>query len=637
MTSRQGRSAKTLASKLRGRKLVRDLAGFSKVLVATFAIVCLPQSAGAKEPEQQFRRFLLIYANQSTLPANIEVTRGIDDVLRRELGSAWEVYAEYRDVQRFPGPEEEASFKQHIARRYGEFAFDAVLTLGQSALTFAETNMDEILPDVPVVFGGFSAGQYETRDLPPRFHGVVTRYDARSTVNLARQLQPEATRLVVFSGNAPQDDIWKSAALEQFSGDDSLDFELVTDRTLAEFENYAASLSQDDILLYLTIFKDADGSDYIPAHAAENIAAAASVPTYGVYDSYLGTGVIGGVVDTFYDHGAAIAETALRVLDGEAVPALSVSTARTVIDWRQVERFGIDRDLIPSGTEIRFYTPSLWEQFRPQILLAAAIILAQSATIAALIVQNARRRRSEAELSRQRIEMAHLARLAQLSELSGALAHELNQPLTAILANAEAGVRLITRDEPDLREVAAILADIADDDRRAAGIISDLRCLMSKGTTEFAILNLNEVVTTTMRLAEIEFRRRGLTIDTRLARGPIVIRGNLAQLQQVLLNLMLNGAEAMESLGKSEMSLTVATRQRDDGMRELTVCDHGPGLAPDVDPFRPFATTKGLGMGLGLPICRTIAEVHGGELSLETTVVQGRNTGTRAVLVLPPP
>jgi C4-dicarboxylate-specific signal transduction histidine kinase len=276
-----------------------------------------------------------------------------------------------------------------------------------------------------------------------------------------------------------------------------------------------------------------------------------------------------------------------------------------------------------------------WERYRLQILVALAVILAQTATIAALVVQGRRRRSAEAAAAAGRLELAHLSRVAQIGELSGALAHELNQSLAAILANAEAGERLMAQTPPDLAEVRAILGDIVEDDRRAAAVVGDLRQLIAKRAPDLVDLDLNDVVAATLRLAGNEMRMRGVSVETRLERGRLPVRGNKAQLQQVLINLMVNAADAMAELKAEERRMTIETKLRADGWRELAVRDGGPGVAPEIRDglFRPFRTTKPSGLGLGLSICRTIAETHGGTLDLDPAV----NQGARVVLALPAP
>ena len=345
--------------------------------------------------------------------------------------------------------------------------------------------------------------------------------------------------------------------------------------------------------------------------------------------------MVGGDVERFQDAGAAMAAQALRLIAGERnlEPVVDVPS-RPVADWRQMRRFGLDPDLLPADTLLEVYDPSAWERYRRQILIMAAFVLLQSATIAALFVQG-RRVAAEREVAVRRIELAHLSRVAQMGELSGPLAHELNPPLTAILANAEAGTQLAALDPPDMGELTAILADIAEDDRRAAGIIVELRRLMINNEISLALLDLNRTVDATLRLARSELLVRGVSVQTRFQRDDMSVKANRPQLKQVVLNLVLNAADAVADQPAERRVITVTTELRQDGWRELAVSDRGPGFAEAVadDPFRPFVTTKVNGLGLGLSICRTIVQAHGGTLVFDTNVAQG----ARAVLALPPP
>src|SRR5690606_9358185 len=137
-------------------------------------------------------------------------------------------------------------------------------------------------------------------------------------------------------------------------------------------------------------------------------------------------------VSTFRDLGLVMARQALRLAGGATdVERMRDVPSRAVVDWRQMQRFGLDRDLLPPGAALAFYAPSVWEQYRLQILLASTVIVLQAGTIAALVVQRRRRRTAEHDVAARRVELAQLSRISQLGELSGALAHELNQPLTS--------------------------------------------------------------------------------------------------------------------------------------------------------------------------------------------------------------
>jgi signal transduction histidine kinase len=599
-------------------------------------LACIAGVGGAPAGAGDHAQFLVIHSAHSTLAASAEVGAGMRAVFDAELQAGYEVFAEYRDEQRFPGAEEDAAFAEELVRKYRDATFDAILVFGPPAFAFVLANRQTLGHGVPVVIGGVSMESLGRPDQPPGVHGIVSSFSVLGTLALARRLQPEADRVVVMTGSSDFDRSWDETARRELAGLADIAVDHVSSLTLEGFEQAAAALDEDTILLILTIFEDAAGRQFTPLNAAALIAAGSGAPAYSVYDTYVGRGIVGGEVQRFRDVGAAMAEQALRLAGGEArVEPLREAPNRIVVDWRAMERFGLERDRLPPGSIVEHYDPSAWERYRLQILVAMGVILAQSATIAGLAIQGRRRRTAEREVAAQRVELAHMSRVAQLGALSGAVAHELNQPLTSILANAEAGLQLARRDPADLEEIVAILTDIAEDDRRAAAIIVELRRLMAKGETILEPLDLNEVVEATVLLARSEFLVRQVSVDLDLARGGLAVRGSRPQLRQVILNLLLNAADAMTDQPSESRRILVATRTRKDGWGELRVQDAGPGLAPAVaeDPFRPFVTTKPGGLGLGLSICRTIVEAHGGTLVFDPDCREG----AMVILALPPP
>ncbi len=286
-----------------------------------------------------------------------------------------------------------------------------------------------------------------------------------------------------------------------------------------------------------------------------------------------------------------------------------------------------------SDTEIVNRSVSLWQEYWLEITLTVLVVLLQAAMIIALVLQEQRRRRLQAELALERLELAYLSRTSQMGALSGALAHELNQPLTAILANAETGRRLLDAQQVDLRELRDIMDDIVLDNRRAATVISQLRSLMLRGETTLESMDLNLAVTTTMGLAHSELLARQTRVDVMLDMPDVPVRANLPQLQQVILNLLLNAADAMAHLPPAMREIAVRTRKRDNGFCELTVTDRGIGISPEkrAEVFKPFVSTKKASLGLGLAICRSIAQAHGGALSFDDNF----DEGARAIFTLP--
>jgi PAS domain S-box-containing protein len=240
---------------------------------------------------------------------------------------------------------------------------------------------------------------------------------------------------------------------------------------------------------------------------------------------------------------------------------------------------------------------------------------------------------AESEAALQRQEVAHLMRVSVLGELSGAIAHEINQPLTAILSNAQAALHLLALDSPDIAEAREALQDIVKDDNRAGAVIQRLRTLLKKGEQKAELVDVNDLVNATVGMLRSELITRRIEVETDLAGGLPASPGDPIQLQQVLLNLIMNAMDAMATAPMARRLITVSTRATQAGTVDILVKDGGEGLseADQARVFEPFFTTKSRGLGLGLTICSTIVQAHGGHL----TLANDTEGGALATLSLP--
>lgn len=226
------------------------------------------------------------------------------------------------------------------------------------------------------------------------------------------------------------------------------------------------------------------------------------------------------------------------------------------------------------------------------------------------------RKKAESELEQQRKELVHLSRVSMVSNLSGSLTHELNQPLAAILSNAQAALRFLAREKPDLDELRRILEDIVEDDRRAGDVIRSLRVMLRRSEVRRDAFDLNALVREVIQLVRGDLLNLGLEVSLDLVPGLPVVHADRVQLQQVLLNLVINACEAMADTEPHHRHMSVSTARIDARNLKIVVSDRGPGIdANDLERvFEPFYTTKPQGLGLGLSMCRRIVAAHGGSL-----------------------
>ena len=227
------------------------------------------------------------------------------------------------------------------------------------------------------------------------------------------------------------------------------------------------------------------------------------------------------------------------------------------------------------------------------------------------------RKRAEVQAEQDRAALSHMTRVSLLGQLSASIAHQLNQPLASILGNAEAAQKMLEREPVDLPELREICADIVTEDHRAAQVIRRLGVLFKRGEPLFEPLDVNDLVRDTIEFTRSMLTSRHVTLRTQLAPTLPPIAGDRVQLQQLLLNLIVNAADAMDGLNEAGRVMTISTSLRVDVV-SLCVADRGPGVATEAlgKLFEPFWSTKAGGMGMGLAICRSIAEAHSGSVTV---------------------
>ena len=235
------------------------------------------------------------------------------------------------------------------------------------------------------------------------------------------------------------------------------------------------------------------------------------------------------------------------------------------------------------------------------------------------------RKQAEVETVQQRKELAHLARVSTMGVLAASLAHELNQPLSAILSNAQAGSRFLAAATPDLAEVRGALEDIAQDTKRAGEVIRQMRALVRKDEPNLEPLDLNRVISDVVRLLHSDMLIRKVQIALELDPALRLANGDSAQLQQVILNLVLNAFDAMKDVPEGRRTAILRTRQLDAASIRVEVSDYGTGISPDrlANLFEPFRSSKRDGLGLGLSISHSIMEAHKGQLWAENNPDRG--------------
>jgi signal transduction histidine kinase len=593
-------------------------------MIAGLCIAAVPAHAGEEEA-----RVLILNALDPYLPAYQAIDSAMRASLAEETTKRIVLYSELLDAQRFATESLEPEVVALLTKKYRALRIDVVVTVTQPALDFFKRHGEQLWPGARLVAHGIADPGSEPVTLPPNAVGQVNRDDFAGTIGLARRLQPDARRILVISGVSPLDLELEGRARQvvpTVAG--GLPVEFLSGSPLPELDARVAAEPADTIALFLSQFRDRDGRPYLPRQVLRAISSVSAAPVYGLFETYVGWGVAAGNMEVYEDRGRLVGQLVRETLAGKPpIAGRNVFTvpSRCVADARALRRWSLDEGRLPSGCDIRFADRPLWRQYAWQIAIALAILAGQTLLIVALFEQRRRRRIAEAESRARFAELAHMNRHAAMGGLAASIAHELNQPLGAIYNNAGAAQILIQADPPKLGQVAEILADIKQDDKRASEVLSRIRAMLRKTDVDIGDLDLNETIGETVKLLASDASANGVTVKTELEPGLPVVRADRVQVQQVILNLMLNGMEAMRDQPEAKRQLTIRSRRANDKDAEVSVVDSGVGIPSGLLPriFDPFVTSKASGMGLGLSISQTIIEAHGGRVHAENLPAGG--------------
>jgi signal transduction histidine kinase len=343
-----------------------------------------------------------------------------------------------------------------------------------------------------------------------------------------------------------------------------------------------------------------------------------TAPIFSFDETFFTGAVVGGPMFTLAGVARPTAAAAVRMLGGERpsnieVPVIGFSAPK--YDWRQLQRWNISESRLPPGSEILFREPTAWQRYSWQIALICAVILLQAALILALLQEHRRRQLAEVQSRQRMAELARVMRFSTAGEMTGSIAHEMNQPLGAILTNAETAKAILKSPSPDIAELNEIVDDILRDDQRAGEVIRRMKSLLKKAPFELKNFDLNDLVRETLGVASSLAVGRKVELTSSITSDALTILGDRIQIQQVILNLVVNGIDAMRDTPAENRIISIRT-SRVEKSAELSVSDRGHGIPEEElkEIFEPFFTSKAEGMGMGLSIARTIIEVHQGQI-----------------------
>ncbi len=645
------------------------------------------------------------------------------------------------EKKRFDSIDKERPLKEYLAALFKQDPPDLIAAIGAPAMYFCQRNRDVIFPFVPLLNVGVDKRRLIS-DVRDDEAFVYSDVDLARVIDHIKKLLPDTKHLYLVSGTAPIDSFWESEVRSTWPQlAPEINFHWMSDYSVASLKEKLVALPPMSVIFFSILSTDGAGIPHLGENALTMIKPFANAPVFGYSSEQFGLGIVGGPLFDTKEMGRQAAEIAARIFSGESagdITAPVVGLDLLTYDWRELDRWGIAKSNLPSGSVIKFEPQSIWQTHRRTLVFSVLALLLQSLCIALLIVARkkasesnaslqlatkaaniglwnfsenrkpeiicsplwrklfgveenfimqhqhlmqrihpddrlafteaihdaalkesrfeiehrvvldddrirwissrglakpgkshgismdiSQRKQAEFELDRQRNHLAHLSRVNTLGGLSSAIAHEINQPLAAILSNAQAARRLLLKSRGNQKEISQILDSIITADCRAADIIKRLRALFQRSDVVFEKLAIDDCIDEVLSLVSEDLKAHSISVK-RIKSSPMsFVMADRIQLQQVFLNLITNARDAMIPLPAHQRLLILETASEAEDVL-IKVVDSGFGWEfVDKKWFEPFRSTKTNGLGMGLFICKTILDAHSGKLKFESQPGKG--------------
>ncbi len=570
------------------------------------------------------RRVLLLHSFGFHFAPWSAVAGRFREELARQSPFAIDLYEGSLESARLSRPHDQSPFINYLTTLFAEQKLDLVVALGAPAARFFQRYRRQLFPSTPLLIAAADQRTLDGAALGPNDATATVNLDLPRLVEHILRVLPQTTNVAVAIGDSPLERYWEQELRRAFAPfKDQVTFEWLSKLPLGDMLRRTSMLPPRSAILYATVRVDAASVPYDQDRVLARLRETANAPIFSYMDDSLGLGIVGGPLLSSQELGHQTAAAAVRILNGEApgdirMPALGFGTPS--YDWRELQRWSISEDRLPAGSLVKFREPTAWERYRWPLLGVLFAMVIQAALIAWLLIERHGRLVAQLLSRRRSLEVLHLSRTAEVGAMSASFAHELYQPLAAIRLSTDAAENLLQAEPPQMGKLKDIIADIRQADEHAVESIRHLRKLLQRNReVGHQVVDLNEAISDALLILSPEARKRRVAFSVDGVERSLPVRGDRVHLQQVILNLVANGMDAMADTAVDARRMSIHTSLPDDTKVEVLVSDGGTGIPNDKlnEIFDTFYTTKAEGTGLGLAITRTIIETYGGRVWAE--------------------
>ena len=572
---------------------------------------------------------LILFEGSPDVPAYKPILDGIRLQLYKAFTDFYNLHVEFLEIGKYPDGNYPKENFILLNEKYRDIKPDLLICIQKNVIKILKDYAESYLLDLPTI----------TFDLDYTNYGYLTdlsfndsttsiglKFNIEKSISTALDFFPETSSIYFISGVSPFDKIMLQISLQAVKNfDGQFKVEVMTDLAMDEILQKVHQI-QDSSLICIPVFiTDKKLVPYYNPEAINIISREAHVPVIILSDMGMGEGAFGGYMLSFTKSGLLTGNAAVDILNGKDPNSINITEAdysEYIFDYRELKRWNLENsELIPTESIILFKPNNPFDKYKWIVGAVLLFLVLQTLLIANLIRLN----RNQKTLTKKMVEteskyrgFLHEDRSLRLGQMAASLSHELNQPLTAVLSTAQAGINFINSNEASPALLKQILQKIVENNKRTASILSSIRGMLKLENREKEKIDLNDCISELVEVYESEAKKQNTKINVTLVDNPVYIIADKIQIQQVLLNLIFNAAEVMEVQNTANRMIDIIQNIKN-GDVIISVRDHGKGIDDSIKDriFKPFVTSRVDGSGIGLSICKSIIEDHNGKIWVE--------------------
>jgi hypothetical protein len=503
---------------------------------------------GQTEPAGQSKNILILFSMQPTTLAYRVILEGIRSQLTKEFGDSYNLHVEYLETDRYAeGEYSKERFDMYNAK-YRNVELDLLICIGINMVSILQQYAESFLLELPVISTDFDFSRYGIRwelSLNNKTVVIPIVIDAYKTISTILQLYPQVDSVYLVCGVSSSDQLQCAAAKHEMNKiKDSVSFTFLENVSMDEVLKRVKHLPGESIVIVPSFNADSKRVSYYNTESAWLISKSANAPVFTFTSMGFGDGAVGGYILNYDKVGLITGDAAVKILNGantKSIKYTEIDYYQYMLDWRELKRWNIlDSDRIPKGSTIMFEEIHFFGKYKWIITAGVLFIMLQTFLIISLVRMNRKQKLMTLQIKNSEIKYRELVRedwILQIAQLTASLSHELRQPLTAILSNAQAGIRFVNSGNNTPELMKEIFENIVEDDKRTASILSSVRGMMKLEKREKERENLNLLISELVAIFRSEANVHNVELNFQLPENPVYIFADATQIQQVILTL----------------------------------------------------------------------------------------------------